>query len=226
VTISVLAGLVSLRRPTLFAALQDALALAQRRWFHIVHFSVQRDHLHLVVETSNKGALSRGVKGVSVRIARAYNRGQKRRGAVIRDRYHARDLANPRQVRTVLVYVLQNWRKARPHERALDDKSSAAWFDGWDDTTREALWGWAADRTRGSPWQYAPSLPKDVTSLDSRTRRAVARRARAAGRPLAPVVSPTTALLGWLWRTQGGGPLSMHDAPRIPAWDAFVPTRR
>jgi REP element-mobilizing transposase RayT len=224
VTISGLPGLTSFRRPTVYGILQDAIALAQRRDFRIIEFSVQSNHVHLVVEAADNAALSRGMKGLSVRLARAYNRRLRRRGTVWSGRYHARELTSPRQVRRVLVYVLQNWKKARPWERALDDKSSAAWFGGWDETTREALSGWARDRTRGQPWQCpaAPFAAKWWKS-DSRTIAAAARRERGAGRPLCPVVAPETHLLRWLWRVRGGGEISMFAAPKTPEWDAFIP---
>ena len=223
VTIHTAPKLVSLRRTTVYAPLQDSIALAQRRWFRIVHFSVQANHVHLMVEATDKRTLSGGVKGLSVRIARVYNRVQHRRGAVIGNRYHARELTTARQVRTVLVYVMQNWRKAHPWIGGLDDLSSAAWFGGWDEETRVAMSGWAADRTRGSPWQCA--APLVAMPRDSRRGWAAARRARAAGCPLVPVVAPTTDLLTWMWRARGGGELSLLDTPRIPEWDDFVPTR-
>jgi putative transposase len=224
VTISGLPEMVSFRRPTVYGALEDAIALAQRPGFRVIEFSVQSNHLHFVVEATDNAALSRGMKGLSVRLARAYNRRVRRRGTVWSGRYHAKELTSPRQVRRVLVYVLQNWKKARPWERALDDKSSAAWFGGWDEETREAFSGWARDRTRGQPWQRtADGRLEALAGRDSRTLAAAARRARDAGSPLCPVVAPGTHLLRWLWRARGGGEISMFAAPKVPEWDAFVP---
>jgi putative transposase len=224
VSISGLPEMVSFRRPTVYSALEDAIALAQRRDFRIAEFSVQSNHVHLVVEATDNAALSRGMKGLSVRLARSYNRRLRRRGTVWSGRYHARELTSPRQVRRVLVYVLQNWKKARPWAGALDDKSSAAWFGGWDETTREALSGWARDRSCGQPWQRAAAPAASAWwTRDSRTLAAAARRAREAGTPLCPVVAPKTHLLRWLWRARGGGEISMFAAPRVPEWDAFVP---
>jgi REP element-mobilizing transposase RayT len=108
VTVSGLPELVSFRRPTVYSALEDAIALAQRADFRIIEFSVQSNHVHLVVEATDNASLSRGMKGLSVRLARAYNRRQRRRGTVWSGRYHARELTSPRQVRQTLVYVLQN----------------------------------------------------------------------------------------------------------------------
>jgi hypothetical protein len=97
----------------------------------VLQFSVQADHVHLVVESDTSVGLSRGVQGLAIRMARAINRGLGRRGRVWGDRYHARALATPREVRNALVYVLNNWRKHLPQVRGLDPRSSAAWFSGW-----------------------------------------------------------------------------------------------
>jgi putative transposase len=117
--------------PTFFAA-------RERLGMRLVEFSVQSDHAHLIVEVVSRRALSRGVQGLSVRIARALNRLMARRGKVFADRYHHRVLASPRQVRAALAYVLCNARKHRhaPAMRGwLDPFSSAPWFGGWSSIT-------------------------------------------------------------------------------------------
>lgn len=76
----------------------------------------------------------RAVKGLSIRIARRLNAHLERSGTVFEDRYHARTLATPREVRNALAYVLLN---ARHHDRnptratRLDPCASGAHFDGW-----------------------------------------------------------------------------------------------
>jgi hypothetical protein len=69
-------------------------------------------------------------------VAKAINRRLARRGSVFADRYHARALNTPREVRHALRYVLLN---ALKHERGaeripagfVDSCSSAPWFEGW-----------------------------------------------------------------------------------------------
>ena len=104
------------------------------RGIRLAQFSVQHDHLHLIVEADDRTALSRGVQGLSVRIARALNRMMGRTGKVFADRFHDRVLSTPRQIRAALAYVLCNARKhgRAPRERGwLDPFSSARAFDGW-----------------------------------------------------------------------------------------------
>ncbi len=97
-----------------------------------VNYSIQSNHLHLLVEARNRGALTRGVQGLMVRIAKGLNRLWSRRGKVFSDRYHDRILRSPRQVRNALVYVLQNAKKhGRKLKGLIDAFSSARWFDGW-----------------------------------------------------------------------------------------------
>ena len=74
-----------------------------------------------------------GLRGLAIRVARAVNRALGRRGAVWGDRYHARPLTTPREVRNALVYVLQNVAKHARGLHGLDPCSSARWFDGWHD---------------------------------------------------------------------------------------------
>jgi hypothetical protein len=92
---------------------------------------VRADHLHLLVEADVVRALSRGLQGLAIRVAKAVNRMLGRQGAVWGDRCHARALRTPREVRHALVYVLQNWRKHVRKARGVDWYSSAVWFDGW-----------------------------------------------------------------------------------------------
>jgi len=123
--------LPSLRGDRLFGALRHGLALGSRGGLRILEFSVQRDHLHLIVEAEDCRAMSRGIQGLSIRLAKAVNRILDRRGRVWGDRYHVRVLSTPGEVRNALVYVLQNWRKHMPGIRGLDPCSSAVWFRGW-----------------------------------------------------------------------------------------------
>ncbi len=74
-----------------------------------IHFSVQGNHLHLLVEADDAMALSRGLKGLSVRLARGLNRVMGRKGPVLADRYHAHVLRTPSEVRRAIAYVLGNF---------------------------------------------------------------------------------------------------------------------
>jgi putative transposase len=122
----------SLRKDRAFPAVQEAIRRASRPEFRVLEFSAQDDHVHLIVEAQDEQALSRGARGLSIRLARAINKACGRSGPVWGDRYHSRALETPRETRHAMVYVLMNFKKHHPHDRrAIDPYSSAPWFDGF-----------------------------------------------------------------------------------------------
>ncbi len=137
-TMRLVDAVASVRRWRVFAEIVAAIHASHRDGFRVIEFSVQDGHLHLITEAGSARALSNGVRALSIRIARALNRVLGRRGKVFADRFHTRALSSLREVRTALVYVLQNARKHFEQKgvalRAswLDKFSSAGFFDGWD----------------------------------------------------------------------------------------------
>ena len=112
VTIRMANHVYNLRSGRCFSVLARALAAAAERFgARIVQFSVQGNHVHLVVEARSSAALARAMQGFSIRVAKGLNRVMRREGRVLADRYHSRALRTPREVRHVLRYVRENARK-------------------------------------------------------------------------------------------------------------------
>src|SRR5882672_716637 len=158
VTMRAARRLGSLRRQSVFNEIMRAIRGASGASFRVVHFSVQADHVHLLVEAYDKARLSSGMAGLAIRLARAVNRRLGRTGRVWGDRYHARALRSPREVRHALVYVLMNWRKHVAGARGLDPCSSAFWLGGWKEGVkpREPP-GWDDDERSVDPPVRPPS---------------------------------------------------------------------
>ena len=130
-----------------FEAVKEARlsSLRHEDKFRIIHFSIQRNHIHLIVEARDRKALWRGMQGFASSCARHLNaaitarRGKRRRGSVFTDRYYAHILKTPREVRNCLAYVLNNWRHHQIENAVwmdqtwtkVDPFSSALAFDGW-----------------------------------------------------------------------------------------------
>ena len=138
VTAKLTRGLPRLRSKREYAALRVAFAAGcSRNGFRLIHYAVLNDHLHFLVEAPDRRALSRGVQGLLIRIAKALNKLWQRRGTVFADRYHDRILKTPREVRNALRYVLGNGKKHAAEGRevsvpqAIDIFTSAPWFDGF-----------------------------------------------------------------------------------------------
>src|SRR5882672_4001287 len=135
----------SLRRRRMYQAIREATrTVARREDFRIVHLSIQRTHVHLLVEAKGKAALAAGMQGFQISAAKHLNAaisqgrpGPRRRGTVFPDRYHAVVIASPRQARHALSYVINNWRK-HAEDRGevtrrwdVDWYSSGAMFPDW-----------------------------------------------------------------------------------------------
>jgi REP element-mobilizing transposase RayT len=138
VTLRVLPHVWNLRSQRSLRVIESALAAAKARTtFRVVHFTLLGDHLHFIVEADGADALSTGMQGLTIRLAKGLNRMMGRRGKVFADRFHAHVLTSPSQVRNALAYVLLNHRshRARAGEKvaagAPDPFSSGRWFDGW-----------------------------------------------------------------------------------------------
>jgi putative transposase len=107
-----------------------ALAAGRERDdFRVAHLSVQSNHLHLIAEADDRTALSRGVQGIAIRVAKSLNAALGRRGKVFAERFHMHVLRSVREVANAVDYVLANWfrhagRKVGPDD--LDRLSSAA----------------------------------------------------------------------------------------------------
>ena len=131
VTLRARTRLPSLREERAYSFLLTAISRASKDAFRIIQFSVQIDHIHLLVEADHRTALIRGIQGLAIRCARAFNRAVGRRGSVWSDRYHSRAVTSPREMRAGYVYVLQNRFKHSDETPRVDAKSSGPWFEGW-----------------------------------------------------------------------------------------------
>ena len=165
VTLRAISAVGNLRRRCVYRAIREAtLTTARREDFRIVHLSIQHNHVHLIVEASNKNALASGMQGFQISAAKHLNAaiskgrpGPRRRGTVFPDRYHAEIITCPTQARHALAYVMNNFRRHREDLTApvstwkVDWFSSGIMFPGW------AEYGDAPFLWRGPP-TYDPLI--------------------------------------------------------------------
>jgi len=139
VTVRVRSDLPSLRSVRLVREVEASFRRARERGrFRLVQYSIQSNHVHMIVEAAGAADLACGMKSLGSRLARAVNRVLGRRRRVLADRFHLHVLRTPREVRNALAYVLLN---ARRHAaklgqrlsktRGVDPASSGRWFEGW-----------------------------------------------------------------------------------------------
>ncbi len=140
ITLRVVAAVAALRSEKAYRAIRRALVVTafNQLGLRICHFSVQRNHVHLICEADNNAGLTRGMQSFKISTAKQLNRELRRRGTVFADRYHVEILATPTQASHAISYVLNNWRKHGEHRNTaglyrgrIDPFSSGAQFYGW-----------------------------------------------------------------------------------------------
>ena len=145
ITLKVRREVWSLRGPRCVRGLRRALEAGhERAAFRVVHFSILGNHLHLIVEAVDRAALSRGLGGLEVRMARALNGAMGRTGPVFSDRYHAHVLRTPTEVARARRYVLEN---LAIHQRRAGQARAGREPAGepWDALTSAAMSACAAE---------------------------------------------------------------------------------
>ncbi len=133
VTLRMLPHVYQLRSRRSFRIIERAFLFGHERFgFRLAHFSAQGNHLQLICEAEDESALARGIQGLSVRIAKGLNGVMGRSGRVFADRYHARILKTPHEVKNALRYVVHNFAKhmkelGKPIPLDWRDPYSSAW---------------------------------------------------------------------------------------------------
>ena len=155
----------NLRRRQTYQAIRQATRVAARREdFRIVHLSIQRTHVHLLVEAKNKPALAAGMQGFQISAAKHLNAaiskgkpGPRRRGAVFPDRYHAVVIESPRHARHALSYVINNWRKHGEDRGEVTRRWNVDWY-----SSGPMFAGWKELSSDGFAQRRPPELPPMV----------------------------------------------------------------
>jgi REP element-mobilizing transposase RayT len=100
--------------------LKRALLNASRKGLRIHHFSMQSNHVHLIVEAKDNGVLSRGMRSLTVTFAKGLKKGRIQLG-----RYHLHVLRAVSEARNAVRYVLLNEQKhTRSRTLRVDGYSS------------------------------------------------------------------------------------------------------
>jgi REP element-mobilizing transposase RayT len=110
VTIKLNSGVVNtLRNKILFKKIQRSITLARRKGIRLVHFTVQKDHIHLMIESENKIQLARSMQSLKISLAKSLLfLTQNKVAKVFKDRYHVHILKTLREIKNAKLYILGN----------------------------------------------------------------------------------------------------------------------
>ncbi len=154
----------NLRSRRAFRVIAAALrGVNQAACLRVIHFSVQGNHLHLLVEAASGYELARGMKSLGVRLARGLNRLMGRSGPAFDDHYHAHILRTPAEVRHALEYLLGNFAS---HARRRGEEVQADWADPYSSSCGAALSQGLVLSARS--WLLRSAILKGETSAPAR----------------------------------------------------------
>lgn len=91
--------------------LKKAIMRARKFNLRVIHYSLQSNHIHLIVEADNNNILTSGMRSLTITFAKGL-----RQGKVQLERYHLHVLRGRREVKNAVLYVLFNKQK---HEKGI-----------------------------------------------------------------------------------------------------------
>lgn len=116
---------VTIKNKAALKLLKKAIMNGRRHGLRVLHFSLQYNHIHLIIEADNNDILTRGMRSITVTFAKGLNQGR-----IQLERYHLHVLKTITETKNAIRYVLFNKQK---HEKGtystIDEYTS---FPGWE----------------------------------------------------------------------------------------------
>ena len=107
-TIKVKAIKAEMKNKAVLSMLKRAILNARKKGLKIIHYSLEFDHVHLLVEADDNAELAIGMQSFGVTLSKAINRMRKMKGAVYKHRYHFRQISSSRELKYVMKYIFSN----------------------------------------------------------------------------------------------------------------------
>ena len=138
---------------------EGSLVKAKTIGLRVIHFSLQSNHIHMIVECRDNSTLAKGMKSLGCSLGKVIRRYCGGSGPVFKGRFHLHVLKSPREMKNGLAYVLLNQSK---HEGLIpyrDRFSSARYFYEWKKLLGRRIGPLLSDRRRREK-----SLPSYLSS--------------------------------------------------------------
>lgn len=113
-----------IQNKTILKGLRHAIQRARNQGLRIIHYSLERDHVHLYAESTDNDTLARAMKALGVSFVKRINKYHQCKGSCYKTRYHLRILNTAREVKNVINYILKNGIKHGRTKSELDQYNS------------------------------------------------------------------------------------------------------
>lgn len=112
----------SIKNKQCLKLLKRAIVNARSHGLRINHFSMQSNHIHLIVEAESNEILTRGMRSLTITFAKGMKKGR-----IQLERYHLQVLKSLRQTKHALQYVLFNKQKHGKGTCSTVDEFCSVW---------------------------------------------------------------------------------------------------
>lgn len=123
-TIKVRENKADIQSKKILKVLHHAIIRARLKKLRVIHYTLEYNHVHLLVECNDNKILHHGMQALGISLSKAINRIKRLSGGVYKHRYHFRQISNPRQLKNVLHYIFHNGIKHRRTSSFLDPYNS------------------------------------------------------------------------------------------------------
>lgn len=123
-TIKVRSNKADIQSKKILKALHHAIMRARFKKLKVIHYTLEYNHIHLLVECNDNRILQQGMQALGISLSKAINKIKRLKGGVYKHRYHFRQISNPRQLKNVLHYIFHNGIKHRRASSLLDPYNS------------------------------------------------------------------------------------------------------
>lgn len=125
-TIKVRDNKADIQNKRILKALHHAIKRGRLQQLKVIHYTLEYNHAHLVVEAADNRILHKGMQSLGISLAKAINKLKQLKGAVYKHRYHFRKLTSRRELKNAIHYVFRNGVKHRRSTSLFDVYNSLA----------------------------------------------------------------------------------------------------
>lgn len=123
-TVKIKKNKADIKTKVVLSILKRAIMNARKRGLRVVHYSLEYDHVHLLIEADNNRVLGKGMQAFGVTLAKAINRMRRLKGEVYKHRYHFRQITNARDLKNVMKYIFNNGLKHKTAKSVVNPFNS------------------------------------------------------------------------------------------------------
>jgi REP element-mobilizing transposase RayT len=123
-TVKILRAKANLKNKMILSILKRSIMNARKMGLRVIHYSLEYDHVHLLIEAENNFILGKGMQAFGVTFSKALNRLRKIKGSVYKHRYHFRKIVGARQLKNVMNYIFSNGLKHKTSKSLINPFNS------------------------------------------------------------------------------------------------------